>query len=137
MPARSWRMLHPFRDNFGSENTGFETVMIANEKYREAMFDETGLLYTKLAISRFKTDPVKSRKYAKESLQYIDEKLEREQKELKEALEKLRTIVESIKKNQKIINIDEGMSHLKLLRKTYETSMGHAKAQYQKTLRQS
>lgn len=47
-------------DTFGPDVL-FESSMIANERYRDAIYDETGLLYTKLALSSFQRDPEKAK----------------------------------------------------------------------------
>jgi len=112
----------------------FEGSMIVNERYRDAIYDETGLLYTKLAISNWKKDPEKSKAYAEESLGYIRKKLTQQQNEIKNTLEKLEVILETIKE-QREIDIGEGRIEIQKLSDRINERLSSARAEYLQTLK--
>jgi len=112
----------------------FEGSMIANEIYKDAVYDESGLLYTKLALSNSQKDPRKSKTYATESLSYLRKKITHQQDEVKTILEKLEKIIDDIE-NQRETDLSEGEKEVQELSKFINENLVKARARYLQTLK--
>jgi len=112
----------------------FEGSMIANEIYKDAVYDESGLLYTKLALSNCLKDPKKSKTYATESHNYLRKKIAHQQDEIKTILEKLEKIIDDIK-NQRETDLLAGEKEVQELSKFINKNLISARTQYLQTLK--
>lgn len=112
----------------------FEGSMIANEIYQDAVYDESGLLYTKLALSNYQKNPQKSQAYASESLHYIQKKLAHQNEEVKATLEKLEKIIALIK-DQEEADVAEGTQEVQTLSELINKNLVTARAKYLQTLK--
>ncbi len=112
----------------------FEESMIASEMYQDAMYDESGLLYTKLALSNYQKHPQKSQLYADESLHYIQKKLTRHELEIKSTLEKLEEII-SLIRDQKDVDLSEGIKEIQILGVLINKNLSDVKTKYLQTLK--
>lgn len=112
----------------------FEGSMIANEIYQDAVYDESGLLYTKLALSSYEKNSEKSIAYAKESLRYLRKKMLRQDSEIKSTLENLEKIIALIKE-EKQVDLEKGKRETQTLNDLINKNLITARVKYLQTLK--
>ena len=134
MPMDTNRLVESIAIDSLSHERIFEGSMIANEMYQDAMYDESGLLYTKLALFNYQKDPKKSQVYAAESLHYIQKKLTHQELEIKSTLEKLEKVI-SLIKDQKEVDLTEGTKEIQTLSVLINKNLSNAKTKYLQTLK--
>src|SRR5438105_4503833 len=117
----------------------FEEGMVVAESYRQAMFNEMGLLYLDFAIELIKSNPQLSEKYAKQSIKFLEKKIELTVGEEKKILEKLKEDFELIvNKQYDKLNVQEVEKRIETLNKfmNNEQKLVLAREGYYKTFKQ-
>lgn len=117
----------------------FEEGMVVAESYRQAMFNEMGLLYLDFAIELIKSKPELSEKYAKQSIEFLEKKIKLTSHEETAILEKLRADFDLIAKKQyDKLNIEEVKKEIETLNKfmNNEQKLVLAREGYYKTFKQ-
>lgn len=134
MELNTSRLVESMSADFLAHKRVFEGSMIANEIYKDAVYDESGLLYTKLALSNRQKDPEKSKTYATESHNYLRKKIAHQHDEVKTILETLEKIMDDIE-NQREIDLSAGTKEVQELSKFINENLVSARAQYLQTLK--
>jgi hypothetical protein len=122
-----------------TRSRSFEESMVATESYRQAMFNEMGLLYLDFAIDFIKSRPELSDKFTKQSIEFLTRKIKLVNKEEQDILEQLKDGYELLDKKQydesDIERIKNGLKQLQIFINE-EQNVVFAREKYYKTFKQ-
>lgn len=107
---------------------------MALEEYKEATFNDMGLIYVKVSLSLLKKNkPEKSEKFVNQSLEFLDEKLQRPLGNEQPYFEKLKSIFTLIsEKRYTADHIKEADEAVKTLDKYIKNSLDKTEGAYYK-----
>jgi hypothetical protein len=112
----------------------FENTMIANETFRQAAYDEMCILYAQIALESSDKKEV-SKKFANQSLEFFEKKLYYVFDEDRKTIEDLQIILQSIIDERfSLLDIQRGLSEIKILEEKTKNTFDAAKANYYKIL---
>lgn len=123
----------------GYENGFNEEGMIITERYGQAVHTEMGFLQARVALSLLKTNPEKSKKFAVETLKFLDEyerlNLTAATRE-EEPLKRLKNIMQLIQDGKyTMIKIDTGLEIIAELVEPNKKELEDARRDYRRIFR--